>query len=102
MSPRTSYILGAPNWADLQTTHPTAAKEYSMAVKDDSVVAAIAPQHPEGSPSRVEFTAVAGIGVCSAGTLANGPIDTPIGAMAMLRDPQGGAFSIFTANSATS
>ncbi|MGH3869484.1 MAG: VOC family protein [Pseudonocardiaceae bacterium] len=36
------------------------------------------------------------------GTVVNGPMDTPIGAMAMLRDPQGGAFTIFAANPATS
>jgi len=36
------------------------------------------------------------------GTVVNGPTDIPIGAMAMLRDPQGGAFSVFAANPATS
>ncbi|MEO7195667.1 MAG: VOC family protein [Pseudonocardiaceae bacterium] len=35
------------------------------------------------------------------GTVVTEPMDTPIGAMAMLRDPQGGAFSIFAPNPAT-
>ena len=66
MSQRTSYRQGTPNWADLQTTDPDAAKSfyaelfgwsydeqpmdggsYCMAVVGDGVAAAIAPQSPE-------------------------------------------------------
>jgi len=64
---RTSYAQGTPNWADLQTTDQSAAKQfyaslfgwnyddqpmdegavYSMAMLGDNTVAAIAPQPPE-------------------------------------------------------
>ena len=75
MSTRTSYAQGTPNWVDLQTTDPQAAKAfyaglfgwefddqpmpqggaYSMAMLRGEPVAAIAPQSPEmlaaGAPS---------------------------------------------------
>jgi uncharacterized protein len=67
MPPRSSYTQGTPNWVDLQTTDPAAAKAfygtlfgwtfddmpmpengvYSMAMVGDHTVAAIAPQPPE-------------------------------------------------------
>jgi uncharacterized protein len=67
MPTRTSYAPGTPNWVDLQTTDPQAAKEfyaslfgwtyddqpmpqggvYSMAMLRGEPVAAIAPQSPE-------------------------------------------------------
>ena len=67
MPARTSYAQGTPNWVDLQTTDPQAAKEfyaglfgwtyddqpmpegavYSMALLRGQPVAAIAPQSPE-------------------------------------------------------
>ena len=68
MPVRTSYIQGTPNWVDLQTTDPVAAKAfygplfgwtfddqpipdspavYSMAMKDDGVVGAITGQPPD-------------------------------------------------------
>ncbi len=74
MPKRTSYAEGTPNWVDLQTTDPEAAKAfygelfgwqfddqpmpqgpvYSMALKDGESVAAIAPQSPgmaaQGAP----------------------------------------------------
>jgi predicted enzyme related to lactoylglutathione lyase len=68
MPVRTSYTQGTPNWVDLQTTDPAAAKDfytglfgwtyddqempegggvYSLAKLGDRMVAAIAPQAPE-------------------------------------------------------
>lgn len=67
MSQRNSYRQGTPNWVDLQSTDPTAAKSfygellgwsfddqpmdednyYSMATVGNGVAAAIAPQSPE-------------------------------------------------------
>lgn len=74
---------------------------------DDTVAGTTAP--PPGVPNHwhVYFAAPdASVAAQRAtelgGTLLNGPIDTPIGAMAVLRDPQGGVFSIFAADSVTS
>ena len=73
MPQRSSYAEGTPNWVDLQTTDQAAAKSfygelfgwtfddqpmpdgpsYSMALKGEGLVAAIAPQSPEMSAQGV-------------------------------------------------
>ncbi|MGH3830364.1 MAG: VOC family protein [Pseudonocardiaceae bacterium] len=117
---------GAVAWNELRTDDETAAVAFYQQVLglttgtmdfgegaytlfksgEDTVAGVTAP--PAGVPSHwhVYFAVEDASDVARraselGGTVVNGPMDTPIGAMAMLRDPQGGAFSIFAANPAT-
>lgn len=130
MSQRTSYTQGTPNWVDLQTTDPDAAKSfygqlfgwryndmptpqgpvYSMAMKDDGVVAAIAPQAPdmvtEGVPPMWNtYLAVHDVDAAAAqvepagGKLLMAPFDVlQAGRMAIVMDPTGAAIALWQAN----
>jgi uncharacterized protein len=127
MSQRTSYPQGTPNWVDLSTTDPDAAKSfygqlfgwtyddlpmpqgpvYSMAAKDDGVVAAIAPQPPDMAaqglpPTWNTYLAVDDIDEVAArvepagGKLLLAPVDVmDAGRMAAVMDPTGAAVGLW-------
>jgi uncharacterized protein len=131
MSQRTSYTQGTPCWVDLLTTDPQAAKSfygqlfgwryddvpmpegpvpvYSMAVKDDGVVAAITQQPPEmaaqGLPPRWNtYLAVDDADEVAArvepagGKLLMAPFDVMgAGRMAVVTDPTGAAVGLWQA-----
>lgn len=129
MSQRTSYTQGTPNWVDLQTTDPDAAKSfygqlfgwryddmpmpqgpvYSMAVKDDGVVAAIVPQSPDMAaqgvpPTWNTYLAVDDVDAVAArvepagGKLLMAPFDVlEAGRMAVVMDPTGAVVALWQA-----
>lgn len=130
MPARNSYIPGTPNWVDLQTTNVDAAKvfygtlfgwqfddvpmpegsgTYSMARKDDAVVAAIGSQAAElakaGAPPMWNtYFAVEDVDASAAkvgpagGTLAMPPADVfTAGRMAFALDPANAAFAMWQA-----
>jgi predicted enzyme related to lactoylglutathione lyase len=129
MPQRTSYTEGTPNWAELLTTDPDAAKAfygqlfgwryddmpipqgpvYSMAVKDDGVVAAIAPQPPDMvaqgiPPTWNTYLAVDDVDAVAArvepagGKLLMQPSDVmDAGRMAFMMDPTGAVVGLWQA-----
>lgn len=130
MAQRSSYTQGTPCWVDLQTTDQEAAKSfygqlfgwryddmpmgedavYSMVVKDDGVVAAIAPQSPEvaaqgAPPMWTTYLAVDDVDAAAArvepagGTLLMGPFDVmEAGRMVVVMDPTGAVVALWQAN----
>jgi predicted enzyme related to lactoylglutathione lyase len=129
MPQRTSYAQGTPNWVDIQTTDQEAAKSfygqllgwtfedmampdgasYSMAHKEDSKVAAIAPQSPDmkamGAPPAWntylavdDVDAAAGRVAAAGGQLAMEPFDVmEAGRMAFVLDPGGAGVALWQA-----
>ncbi|HLN05429.1 MAG TPA: VOC family protein [Acidimicrobiales bacterium] len=129
MPARTSYAEGTPNWVDLQTPDQDAAKAfygelfgwqfddqpmpegpvYSMAVKGDGVVAAIAPQSPEmiagGAPPMWNtYIAVDDVDAATERAQAAGgqvlmqPFDVmEAGRMSFVADPTGAAVGLWQA-----
>ena len=123
MPERTSYTQGTPNWVDLPTTDQDAAKFYADVVGlttesfdmgeggpytvfkagDAMVGGTMAPQMP-GTPNHwhVYFgtddaDATAAKVTELGGSVLVPPFDTPVGRMAVLRDPQGAVFSLIKA-----
>jgi uncharacterized protein len=130
MPVRTSYLQGTPNWVDLQTPDQDAAKAfygplfgwtfddqpipdnpvvYSMALKGDRIVAAIAPQQPEqtaqGAPATWNtYLAVDHVDAAAARVDAAGgkilmpPFDVmDAGRMALVLDPTGAPVAMWQA-----
>ncbi|MGA6166725.1 VOC family protein [Amycolatopsis magusensis] len=126
---RTTYAQGTPNWVDLQTSDQEAAKAfygrllgwefndepvpggstYSMALKNGSEAAAIAPQTAEQrgrSPMWNTYFAVEDVDATAAKVeAAGGTLFTPVfdvlefGRMVAGADPSGAAFCLWQANS---
>ena len=129
MPRRTSYAQGTPNWVDLQTTDQAAAKtfygglfgwqfddqpmseglDYSMALKDSEVVAAIAPQSPalaaQGVPPTWNtYIAVDNVDAASeaanraGGRVLMSPFDVmDAGRMSVVADPTGAVVCLWQA-----
>jgi uncharacterized protein len=129
MPKRTSYLTGTPCWVDLQTTDTDGARAfysdlfgwkyddqpmgdgaiYSMALKDDERVAAIAPQSPElvaaGVPPMWNtYIAVDDVDARTAtvpaagGQVAMEPFEVPgAGRMSFVLDPAGAAVGLWQA-----
>ena len=130
MPARTAYAEGTPNWVDLQTSDQDAAKSfygglfgwqfddqpmpqgpvYSMALKDGSVVAAIAPQSPDmaaqGAPPMwntyiavTDVDAAAERAKAAGGQVLMPPFDVmEAGRMTFVMDPTGAAVGLWQAN----
>lgn len=129
MAKRESYVQGTPNWVDLQTPDQDAAKTfygelfgwhyddqpmpqgpvYSMAVKDEGVVAAIAPQPPAmiaaGAPPMWNtYIAVDDVDAATkraeaaGGSVLMQPFDVmDAGRMSFVADPTGAAVGLWQA-----
>ncbi|MGH3719110.1 MAG: VOC family protein [Pseudonocardiaceae bacterium] len=130
MSQRTSYPQGAPNWVDLRTTDPEGAKSfygrlfgwryddlqlpegpvYSMAVKDDGVVAAITQQPPDmaaqgAPPAWGTYLAVDDVDAATSqvepagGKVLMAPFDVmEAGRMAIVTDPTDAVIALWQAH----
>ncbi|SDY03289.1 hypothetical protein SAMN05421504_104281 [Amycolatopsis xylanica] len=119
MPQRTAYSQGTPNWVDLRTTDPAAAKSfygglfgweftdldehYSMALKDGAVVAAIAP---DDAVKWTTYFAVPDADAAAAtieaagGKVLTGPLDVAdAGRTAFAEDPNGVTFAVWQAKS---
>jgi predicted enzyme related to lactoylglutathione lyase len=77
-------------------------------VVGEDMIGGIIPPQREGAEHRwIVYFAVADVAEAVErakaldGTIVHGPIDTPVGPLAALRDPQGGAFSVWSFNGPT-
>ncbi|MER7751957.1 VOC family protein [Kitasatospora sp. NPDC097643] len=118
---------GAYTWSELMTADRDAALRFYQdvfglttrtvdlagtpftgLVAGDDMIGGIIPPPREGVESRwIVYFAVTDVAAVTAraaelgATVVHGPVDTPVGPLAALRDPQGAAFSVWAVNGAT-